>query len=181
MRSFNDPAPCPRSFTLGLALIPTTPNPRHHADLPDMVIDAASDIDPIQARPRAQEERRWHDDAASQCVLEQHAVLPVHVSDVQSIFSSASHASSPCCQKRSKTPVSGHARNRRWTEEYEHKPLASSAPHHMPVRRYSRIASIAPRSGMRCRRRLDRCALGGGSTTPSEPTSHRSTARHRLA
>ncbi len=38
MRAFDDPAPRPRSFSLRLAFLPTAANPRHHADLPDMLI-----------------------------------------------------------------------------------------------------------------------------------------------
>ncbi len=44
VRTFHDPSPRSRSFTLGLALIATTANPRHHADLPDMLIDPAVDF-----------------------------------------------------------------------------------------------------------------------------------------
>ena len=52
MRAFDDPAPRPCSVTHGLALIPTTSNPRHHADLPDMVVHTTTDIAQIQAQPR---------------------------------------------------------------------------------------------------------------------------------
>lgn len=55
MRPFHHPAPRLRFFTLGLALIAKPANPRHHADLSDIVMDAASDIAPIEAQPRA-----WH-------------------------------------------------------------------------------------------------------------------------
>ncbi len=53
MRAFDDPASRPRSLTLGLVLVPTTSNPRHHADLPDMLIDPATDITQVQTQPRA--------------------------------------------------------------------------------------------------------------------------------
>ncbi len=94
----------------------------------------------------------------------------------------ASSSSSPSCQKRSKTPASVHSRNRRCADECEHKTVASSAAHCIPVRSNSRIASMATRSGMRGRWQPSGWGLGGGSTAPSVPTSHRSCAsRHHVA
>lgn len=44
VRAFDDPASGPRAITLGLGFIPTPTNPRHHADLPDMLVHTPTDI-----------------------------------------------------------------------------------------------------------------------------------------
>ncbi len=44
MRSLDNPSSCPRTLALGLALVPTTTNPLHHADPPDMLMNPASRI-----------------------------------------------------------------------------------------------------------------------------------------
>ena len=62
MGPFDDPAPRPRAFPLGLVLIASSANPRHHPGLPDMVVNPASDIAPIQAQPRARCCQRLVDD-----------------------------------------------------------------------------------------------------------------------
>lgn len=83
VRAFDDPAPRPCSVTLGLALIPTTSNPRHHPDLPDMLIDAATDIAQIQAQPRTRCRRRLVDDDLRQRLFQQPAVVSVGAIDDQ--------------------------------------------------------------------------------------------------
>lgn len=75
MRPFDDPAPRPRAFTLGLALVPTAANPRHHADLPDMLINPAANIAQIQAKPRARRVRRSIDNNVCQRLLQQHVIV----------------------------------------------------------------------------------------------------------
>lgn len=160
MRSLYNASSPPRTLALGLALIATTANPRHHADPQGMLVQTAPDITQVHTQPRARRVRQSVDDNASQGLLEQHAVVsmrasddqsqrqtvaiskqdaldapfaavgrvraeffsppneafvvvPSSVSQPQSIFSSASHASSPPCKNRSKTPASVHSRNRR--------------------------------------------------------------------
>ncbi len=83
MSPFDDPAPRPCSVTLGLALIPTTSNPGHHPDLPDMLIDAATDIAPIQAQPRTRCGCRLVDDDLRQPLFQQPAVMSVGAIDDQ--------------------------------------------------------------------------------------------------
>lgn len=83
MRPFDDPPSCSRSLTSVLALVPATANPRHHADLPNMLINPSPDIAQIQAQPRARRAHRSVDDDTRQGLLEQHAVVPVSASDDQ--------------------------------------------------------------------------------------------------
>lgn len=80
-RTLHDPALRSRPLTLGLVLIPTPTNPRHHPDLPDMFIHTAPDTAPIQAQPRAR--CRLVDDDLRQRLFQQHAGVPVGAGDRQ--------------------------------------------------------------------------------------------------
>jgi len=66
-----------------------------------------------------------------------------------SIPFSSSYASSPWRQNSANTPASVHSWKRRWAELEEQIPVALSAFHCIPVRKTSKIASIASRSGTR--------------------------------
>lgn len=208
VRAFDDPAPRPRAFPLGLALIASSANPRHHANLPDMVVHATTDIAPIQAQPRARCRRRLVDDDLRQRLFQQHAVVSMRAIDDQCQrqavtiseqaaldapfavvgrvgadffprpmgLSSSCHRA-PAHPNRSfralRTPAVRHARSarrppRRSTPETVDAPTNANtsrwhrAPHCIPVRSNSRIASIATRSGMRGRWQPSGCGFGGG-------------------
>ncbi len=228
MRSFDDPATCPRTFALCLAFVPTATNPRHHADLPDMVAHTTTDIAQIQAQPRARRRRRLVDDDLGQGLFQQHAVVPMGARDDQcqrqavSISELAaldapfaavgrvgpdffprptgpwsSSRRAPANPSRS-SPVphmpavrrarSARTRPRRSTRE------TAGAPRSANTTRWHRALSTAYRcaatAGSHSSRPGPRCAVGGspadavwaaGSTVPSWPTSHRSSASHHHA
>jgi len=76
---------------------------------------------------------------------------PSQESHSHSIPFNSSYASRPWRQNSAKTPACAHSWKRRCAELEEQIPVAVSAFHCIPVRKTSRIASIASRSGTRGR------------------------------
>jgi hypothetical protein len=76
---------------------------------------------------------------------------PSIASHSHSMPTCSSYASKPCRQNSRNTPASAHSRKRRFADEQEQIPVASSAFHCIPVRNTNRIAFIASRSGTRGR------------------------------
>jgi len=71
---------------------------------------------------------------------------------------------SPCRQNSSNTPACVHSEKRRCAELEEQIPVAESAFHCIPVRKTSRIAFIAARSGTRGLWQPSGCEGRGGSS-----------------
>jgi hypothetical protein len=83
-------------------------------------------------------------------------IAPSAASHDQSIPTTLSYSSNPCRQISANTPACSHSWKRRCAEDEEQIPVAFSAFHCIPVRKTSRIASIASRSGTR-----ERCVPNG--------------------
>lgn len=83
MRPFNQPASCSRTLSLRLGFVATPSNPRHHASLPNVVIDPLSDIAQIQTQPRTRRLFGLVNHDLRQRLLQQHAIVSIGTSNHQ--------------------------------------------------------------------------------------------------
>lgn len=228
MRPFDDPASRPSAFTLGLALVSAATNPRHHPDLPDMLVNPAADIAPIQAQPRARRRRRLGDNDPLQRLFQQHTVVPMRAIDdhcqrqavtiskqaaLDAPFAavgrvgadffprptgpSSSFRRAPANPSRSsqapRTPAGHRARSARRRPHRSTRETVGGPTNANTTRWHRARPTASPyeaTAGLHPSRPDPGCAVGdspadggwaAGSTVPSVPTSHRSSAsRHRV-